>query len=302
MRTSKTCKACASWKRNPADTISGTQARPDAGLTNGAERPFHPAFESAHRLRGELLALVKGDHLEAAGRRAGAEQRRLQHPPHRPAQDEPIDPPGRAEGGHRQGMAQAVEARADGAEVVGARINEALQNAQQAAMQYNSAAGEQLTSGDPNLHALLKTKGLEATQDWMIHRISKIYEKEDVLRRHVELTVRNATSTMVVTDPGSHPSILRGDHLQKPVVDEINRTTLHGKHPIVVSPVLKSVETTTALKQPDWMARLQSNRIQQHIMTAAALGQHSDVHGLHPIPGLAFAAEFGATGHSNTGN
>lgn len=33
-----------------------------------------------------------------------------------------------------------------GAEVVGARVNEALHNAQQSASQYNSAAGEQLTA------------------------------------------------------------------------------------------------------------------------------------------------------------
>lgn len=167
---------------------------------------------------------------------------------------------------------------------------------------YTFTTGEQLTAGDPTLHALLKTKGLEATQDWMVNRIGKIYEKEDVLRRHVELTVRNATSTVEVTDAGQHPSILRGDHVQKTVVDEINRTTLHGKKPILVTPLMKSVETTTALKQKDWMARLQSNRLRDHIMTAAALGEHSDIHGLHPIPGLAYGAEFGAHGHSNTGN
>ena len=43
-----------------------------------------------------------------------------------------------------------------GAELVGARINEALQNAQQAAMQYNSAAGEQLTAA---LEAMTKAAG-----------------------------------------------------------------------------------------------------------------------------------------------
>lgn len=167
---------------------------------------------------------------------------------------------------------------------------------------YSFTHGEQLTSGDPNVHALLKTRGLEATQDWMVHRINQVYEKEDVLRRHIELTVRNATSTTTVTDAGDHPSILRGDCLQKPVVDEINRTTLHGKKPILVSPVMKSIETTSAMKQKDWMARLQSNRIQQHILTGAALGQTADIHGLNPIPGLAYGAEFGARGHSATGN
>lgn len=158
---------------------------------------------------------------------------------------------------------------------------------------YKFQRGEQLSEGDPNLNMLLKTRGLEATQDHMVDRIGKIYEKEDVLRRHVELTVRNATSTVEVSDPGDHPTILRGDHMQFPVVEEINRTVLKNQKPIEVRPVLKATETTTALKQHDWMARLQSNRLQEHIMTAAALNEKSDIHGLHPIPGLAHGAEFG---------
>lgn len=158
---------------------------------------------------------------------------------------------------------------------------------------YVFSQGEQLTAGDPNLHALLAHRGIEAAQDWMVNRIGKIYDKEDVLRRHVELTVRNATNTVQVTDSGDHPSIHRGDHMQKPLVDEINRTTLHGQKPIQVEHMMKSIETTSALKNKDWMARLQSNRLQQHIMQAAALGESSNLHGLHPIPGLAYGAEFG---------
>ncbi len=165
---------------------------------------------------------------------------------------------------------------------------------------YTFRRGEQLTEGDPNLHTVLKTKGIEAAQDWMVDRIGKIYEKEDVLRRHVELTVRNTTNTVEVIDPGDHPSILRGDHLQRPVIEEINRTVLRGRRPIVTRPVLKALESVTALKQQDWMGRLQTNRLQEHIMTAAALGQKSDIHGLHPVPGLAHGAEFGQ-GHSAAG-
>lgn len=165
---------------------------------------------------------------------------------------------------------------------------------------YQFTRGEQLTEGDPNLRTLLKTKGLEATQNWMVDRIGKIYEKEDVLRRHVELAVRSTTGTVEVLDPGDHPSILRGDNMQRTVVDEINNTVLKNHKPIQARPVLESIQTVTGLKQPDWMARLQTNRLQEHIMTAAALGERSDIHGLHPIPGLAHGEEFGK-GRSATG-
>lgn len=165
---------------------------------------------------------------------------------------------------------------------------------------YEFKKGEQLTAGDPNLHDLLRHRGLEPTQDWMVDRIGKIYEKEDVLRRHAELTVRNATNTVEVEDPGDHPSILRGDRVQKPVIDEINATALKGKKPITVQPYLASVPVVTEARQKDWMARLMSNWLPKHITTAASLGEVSDIHGLHPIPGLAYAAEFGQ-GRTGTG-
>lgn len=158
---------------------------------------------------------------------------------------------------------------------------------------YSFERGEQLTVGDPNLGMLARTRGLEAMQDWMVHRIGKIYEKEDVLRRHAELTVRNATNTVRVEDPGDHPSILRGDFLQKTVVDEINNTALKDKKPITVEPYLASTPVTTSARQSDWLARLMSNNLPSHIISAASLGEKSDLHGNHPIPGLAFGAEFG---------
>ena len=158
---------------------------------------------------------------------------------------------------------------------------------------YEFKTGDQLTHGDPNLHKLLATRGIEATQDWMVNRIGKIYEKENVLRRHVELTVRNSTGTVRVVDSGDHASILKGDHLQKTVVDEINRTALAGKRPVVVEPVVAAAPVITERKQQDWMGRLQSVDLPQHIITAAALGEKSDIHGLHPIPGLAYGQGFG---------
>jgi hypothetical protein len=96
-----------------------------------------------------------------------------------------------------------------------------------------------------------------------------------------------------VVDSGDHASILKGDHLQKTVVDEINRTALAGKRPVVVEPVVAAAPVITERKQQDWMGRLQSVDLPQHIITAAALGEKSDIHGLHPIPGLAYGQGFG---------
>lgn len=155
--------------------------------------------------------------------------------------------------------------------------------------------GQKLTGGDINVHDLLNTQGIDAVQDHMVHQIGKIYAGEGVLQRHVELAVRNSTGLVRVVDPGDHPHFVKGDFLMKPMVDSINREMLKDKHPIKVAPILKSVMILPKYSQQDWMARLQTTRLQEHLLTAAQQGQTSDIHGANPIPGLAQGSEFGRT-------
>jgi DNA-directed RNA polymerase subunit beta' len=158
---------------------------------------------------------------------------------------------------------------------------------------YQFQQGEKLTHGDPNMHDLLKTKGLEAVQDRMVRRVGGIYDGEGIKQRHVELAVRNATNTVRITDPGDHSSFVRGDYLQKTVVDEVNRKVLRGKKPIQSQVVLKNISEVPGYRQKDWMGRLMTKNLAQVVTTAAQQGQRSDIHGLHPIPGMAYGAEFG---------
>ena len=70
-----------------------------------------------------------------------------------------------------------------------------------------------------------------------------------------------------------------------------------GKNPILHKPVLnKGGVTMLPLSlHEDWMAKLQHARIRQSVMDAAATMGRSNLHGMHPIPGVAFGAEFGLT-------
>ncbi len=154
--------------------------------------------------------------------------------------------------------------------------------------------GDALTEGNPNIHDILKTKGLDAVQKEMTKRIGGIYAKEGVLRRHAELAVRNATGVVRVTDPGDHDAFVRGDYLMKPMVDELNRTLLKGKEQIRVEPMLTPTKMIPLRRQRDFVARLQGERIGQHLTTAVQHGQTSDLSGRrHPIPGLAYGVTFG---------
>jgi len=152
--------------------------------------------------------------------------------------------------------------------------------------------GEVLTQGTANLHDVLKTQGLEAAQNEMAQRVGSIYAQEGVLRRHAELAVRSSTSVVRVVDPGDHDSILRGDFLMKPVLDELNQTMLRGKRPIRYEPTLTPAAMVPLRRQPDFMARLMTERLGQHLTTAIQHGQRSRFDSHNPIPALAHGPSY----------
>jgi DNA-directed RNA polymerase subunit beta' len=146
--------------------------------------------------------------------------------------------------------------------------------------------GETLTQGDPNIWDLMHTKGIDAVQQHMTKKIGDIYAGEGVLRRHVELAVRRSTGLALIVDPGDHDSYLRGDHVQRSVLDEINRSVLRGKKPIQYEPALSPLSSLPDKAQPDWIGRLQGENIAKTIMKAVQHGQTSNIKGRHPIPRL----------------
>jgi DNA-directed RNA polymerase subunit beta' len=154
--------------------------------------------------------------------------------------------------------------------------------------------GDKLTTGDPNIHDLLATKGLDAVQSHMVDKIGTIYGREGVLRRHVELAVRSATGVVRITDPGDHDGYVRGDYVQKSVIDEINRGVLKGKEPIKYQPILLPTKMIPLRRQEDWIARLQGERLGQSLLRGIQHGHRSNVTGRHPIPALAVGVTVGA--------
>ena len=147
--------------------------------------------------------------------------------------------------------------------------------------------GQPLSEGDAHMSDVLKIQGIDAVQNQMANTIGDIYSKAGVLRRHAEMTVRNSTSLMKVTDPGSYNGFVRGDRVKKQVVDELNRTALKGKKLIKAEPVLTSIEMQPLRGQPDWMGRLGGSRISETLQRAAQHGHVTKFEEDHPIPTMA---------------
>lgn len=146
-----------------------------------------------------------------------------------------------------------------------------------------------------NPHDLYKATGnINKVQQHLVEEMHGIYKDEKIDRRHVELLVRAMGSVTKVTDPGDHPDVLRGEFRPTWEIQRINKDLMsQNKQPIAHSPVLKGISELPLLAHDDWLAKLQHKGLRATILDAAARGAKSDIHGAHPIPGLAFGAEFG---------
>lgn len=140
------------------------------------------------------------------------------------------------------------------------------------------------------------TKSMTKVQNFLVDELHGIYGKEGVRRGHVETIVKALGNLTKISDPGDSEYILPGEFQSMSKVQALNNALVKaGKKPIEHTPVLKGVSMLPFDVQEDWMAKLQHNNITKVLRHGAATGSISDIHGLHPVPGIAYGAEFGLT-------
>lgn len=91
--------------------------------------------------------------------------------------------------------------------------------------------GQFMTDGSADLQELFKYAGKEATQEYMISQINKIYELqgESVSRKHIEIIIRQMFSRVKVVETGD-TKLSVGEIIEKDDFDEINDSvTIKGK-------------------------------------------------------------------------
>lgn len=159
-------------------------------------------------------------------------------------------------------------------------------------------AGQMLS--DPNRttvnprHLYEATGNIDVVQNHLTQEIHNIFGKEGVGRRQSELLVKTMTNTTRVQHPGDHPEVLRGEYRNASWVKSQNALLQQqGKRPISHQPELKGIDVMPLHMREDWMAKLQHQHLRDTILEHAATGGVSDLHGTHPVPGIAYGAEFG---------
>jgi DNA-directed RNA polymerase subunit beta' len=156
--------------------------------------------------------------------------------------------------------------------------------------------GDALSSGPKNPREMLSLVGMDDVQDYLVGEIMKVYDKEfkgyPLARQNTETFVRSMTNLAEVTDPGGHDGLLPGDKMSASELDAYNAKASKDKQ-VRYAPVLQGVGFLPTDMQEDWLARMQSRAIRTTVLDAAAEGWKSNVHSTHPIPGMAYGAEFG---------
>ena len=139
------------------------------------------------------------------------------------------------------------------------------------------------------------TNNMEKVQNFMVDELHDIYGK-DVRRQHIETAVRAMGNLTKVRDPGDAPHILKGDFQPAAEIRALNRELIGaGKMPIEHSPVLKGIDQMPLSVQEDWLAKMQHTELRNTLTESAAIGARTNLHGIHPVPGAAYGAEFGLT-------
>jgi hypothetical protein len=148
-----------------------------------------------------------------------------------------------------------------------------------------------------NPHDLYKATGnIEAVQGFLTDEMHEIYKNEGIKKVQVETLVKAMSNLTKVREEGDESGVLRGEFHPTSRISALNRKLIReGKKPIEHEPVLKGIDMLPLSMQDDWMAKLQHERLEQTILDAASTYGKSNIHGTHPIPGMAVGSEFGMT-------
>ena len=142
-------------------------------------------------------------------------------------------------------------------------------------------AGDRLTSGSMNLHSLMKYKGIEATQRYIINEVLRIYasQGQDVADKHLEIIVRQMFSRVQIEDPGDS-EFVTGDIVSKAAVVDVNhRLAEEGKSLASYTQLLLGI-TKVSIWSDSWLSAASFQDTTRVLINAATSGRADHLRGL----------------------
>ena len=142
-------------------------------------------------------------------------------------------------------------------------------------------AGDRLTTGSLNLHDLMRLKGTEATQRYIINDVLRIYasQGQDVADKHLEIIVRQMFSRVQVEDPGDS-EFVSGDVVSKAAVVDVNKQlAAEGKDLASYTQLLLGI-TKVSIWSDSWLSAAAFQDTTRVLISAAVSGRADRLHGL----------------------
>ncbi|MGB3023230.1 MAG: DNA-directed RNA polymerase subunit beta' [Candidatus Saccharimonadales bacterium] len=142
-------------------------------------------------------------------------------------------------------------------------------------------AGDRITNGSINLHQLMRLKGIEATQRYMINEVLRIYaaQGQNIADKHLEVIVRQMFSRVQIEEPGDS-LFVTGDIISKAaVVEENARLTDEGKVPAQFTQLLLGI-TKVSIWSDSFLSAASFQDTTRVLINAAVTGRIDHLYGL----------------------
>lgn len=142
-------------------------------------------------------------------------------------------------------------------------------------------AGDRLTIGSLDLRDLMKFKGVEATQRYIMNEILRIYaaQGQDIASKHLEIIVRQMFSRVQIEDAGDS-SFITGDIVSKAAVVEENKLLeAAGKKPASFTQQLLGI-TKVSIFSDSFLSAASFQNTTSVLINAATSGRIDKLHGL----------------------
>ena len=142
-------------------------------------------------------------------------------------------------------------------------------------------AGDAISEGSLNPHELLKVRGVNATQVYLIESIQKVYKSQgsDINDKHVEVIIRQLLRRVRIKDAGD-TKFLPGETADKQEVEEENRVVVsQNKKPATFEPILQRV-TKSAITSESFLSAASFQETPRVLAEAAIKGKYDPIHGL----------------------
>jgi len=142
-------------------------------------------------------------------------------------------------------------------------------------------AGDRLTEGPINPHDILRIKGIEEVQEYLVNEIQEVYRLQGVRidDKHIETIVRQMLQKVRIEDPGD-TTFLEGEAVDRlAVIRENDRIIKEGQQAATFQPLLLGI-TKASLSTESFISAASFQETTRVLTEAAIHGKIDNLRGL----------------------